>query len=572
MGDGVQPAAMPSLTRRACLYALAVIFFANFLSYLDRQIVSALEKELKAPPFTIPASWSGPSAAQWRIERVTTDDAWQRTWRDFSTAETPEVDFKQWQVLALFTSGLDSRWVVDRVGHTTRQLEIVLVPGEGPGGALLVKMPRTSWGVTLRTREGAPIATLDPAIPDWKKEAPPGGFGLTKKQFGYTWTAFTVGYMVFAPLIGFLIVRTRRTWVFAVCIFLWSLATIWSGLAHSLFELYTARFCIGIGEAGCLVIGPTLLADYFPLAQRGRALSIFFLGLPLGGTAGYIVTGLVVSGVGDWRPAFYVAGIPGILLSVLVLMLTDPPREAAEPPAPGAAPALAPPHIKQPAPVRGIAPYLALLKNRTLLLIILAQAFAVIILVPLLHFGVEFFEAERGMEKKAATTTLGLIALVAGGFGNLLSGIIGDRLSKRGIKGAYALLAGLAFSAGLPFMLIGFTSANRAVFLPALTMGAFCYFLCMPAVNTQIANSVTAVQRPMAYALAVFILHLLGDTFAPPIFGGVSDAIGKQRTFTYFAFTLVLAGACCLLAWRTAARDEAAAGGGATAPGATPHH
>jgi predicted MFS family arabinose efflux permease len=239
--------------------------------------------------------------------------------------------------------------------------------------------------------------------------------------------------------------------------------------------------------------------------------------------------------------------------------------------------------------VTGVRPYLALLRNRTLLFIILAQAFAVIILVPLLHYGVGFFESKHGMPKDRATLTLGVIALVAGGLGNTLSGILGDRLARR-MKGAYALLAAVGFASGLPFLLLGFTSDTELLFLPALTFGAFCYFLCMPAVNTQIANAVPARQRAMAYALAVFVLHLLGDTLAPILFGGVAhsvaddaiaqqpglfdllawnlglhraldlfDSLGTQAAFVGFSFTLVLSSLCCFLASRSAARDEAAA-------------
>jgi MFS family permease len=171
-----------------------------------------------------------------------------------------------------------------------------------------------------------------------------------------------------------------------------------------------------------------------------------------------------------------------------------------------------------------------------------------------------------------------VIALVAGGLGNTLSGILGDRLARR-MKGAYALLAAVGFASGLPFLLLGFTSDTELLFLPALTFGAFCYFLCMPAVNTQIANAVPARQRAMAYALAVFVLHLLGDTLAPILFGGVAhsvfdllawnlglhraldlfDSLGTQAAFVGFSFTLVLSSLCCFLASRSAARDEAAA-------------
>jgi len=116
-------------------------------------------------------------------------------------------------------------------------------------------------------------------------------------------------------------------------------------------------------------------------------------------------------------------------------------------------------------------------------------AFAVITLVPLLHFGVGFFEQERHMPKTEATLTLGTLALLAGGLGTWLSGLLGDKLARR-YQGAYALLAGFAFIFGLPWLLLGFT--DNPFWLPALGMGAFCYFLCMPAVNTQIANAVQA--------------------------------------------------------------------------------
>jgi MFS transporter, Spinster family, sphingosine-1-phosphate transporter len=368
-------------------------------------------------------------------------------------------------------------------------------------------------------------------------------FELSKEEFGLLWSAFTVGYMVFAPLVGHAAVRGRRTLIFAVCVLVWSLATIGSGLADSKLQLYASRFLIGVGEAGCLVIGPTLVVDLFSARVRGRALSIFYLGLPLGGTAGYLVGGVVTEHFGGWRNAFLVAGAPGLLVALLILFLPEPRR------------APAPTGTQE----TGLAPYLALLRNRTLMLIILAQAFAVMILVPLLHFGIAFFESERGMTKLQATSYLGVIGLVAGVLGSVLAGILGDRLARR-TRGAYALLAGCAYALALPALLVGFTAREPAVILVSLTIGATCLFLCMPAVNTQIANVVRPDQRAMAYALAVFILHFLGDMAAPPAFGAMATYLQSTGdTFVRFVGVLVLAATCCFVAARTAARDVAAA-------------
>ncbi|HLF94778.1 MAG TPA: MFS transporter [Planctomycetota bacterium] len=371
--------------------------------------------------------------------------------------------------------------------------------------------------------------------------------GMSNQEFGWVASSFTIGYMVFAPIVSVLITRIRRPRVFALCVLVWSLATIGSGFAPNKWALYATRFFIGVGEAGCLVIGPTMLSDYFSKEVRGKVLAVFFAALPLGGTSGYIVGGLLAKSFG-WKYAFIIAGLPGFLVAALIWVLVDPRPSGGGAEGHGPAP--------------GLKDSLRLLRNRTLLFIILAQAFAVMFLQPLLHYGIPFFETERGLSKNEATTTLGIIALVAGVLGNMLSGILGDRLARRGVRGAYAVLAGVAFALGLPFLLIGFTSDARALALPALGLGAFCYFLCMPAVNTQIANVARPEERAMAFALAVFILHLLGDTGAPPAFGAAADALGSmQKTFVIFSFSLLLASACCFIAARTAAKDEAAASG-----------
>jgi MFS family permease len=381
-------------------------------------------------------------------------------------------------------------------------------------------------------------------------------YGLSKTEFGVVGSSFTIGYMVFAPVVGFLVERMHRPRLFAVCVVVWSIATIGSGFAPNKFVLYATRFFIGIGEAGCLVIGPTLLSDYFSKEVRGKALSVFFLALPLGGTAGYIVGGLLNKAVG-WQYTFLFAGLPGFAVAALIAFLIDPTQGAQDGEVDTSAGHGA--HGAHGRGGGGLKSYLELLRNRTLLLIILAQAFAVMFLQPLLLFGVGFFETERGLSKETATITLGVIALVAGGAGNMLSGILGDRLAVR-YRGAYALLAGIAFAAGLPCLLLGFTTHNRVVMMIGIGLGAFFYFLCMPAVNTQIANAVTAHQRAMAYALAVFILHFLGDAGAPPAFGAVADWLGSTQTaFFVFSFSLLLASVCCFWAARFANREGPAA-------------
>lgn len=462
----------------------------------------------------------------------------------------------------------------------------------------MLSPPSPSPGITLRYSIYALLVIfaanflsyLDRQIVSGLESELEKAFDLSRAAFGWLWSTFTVGYMIFAPLVAYLATSGNRPRIFAVCIFVWSLATIWSGWATYVPELFIARFLIGLGEAGCLVIGPTMISDYFRKEVRGKALSVFFLALPLGGPAGYITAAVVTQYFGTWRDAFFFAGVPGLVLALLVWLLVDPPRggESADLHGHGGK-------------FEGFAPYLALLKNRTLMLIILAQAFAVIILVPLLHYGIRYVELKFQLNKIHATECI-VPVLIAGCVAMAFSGLIGDRLARR-IQGGYALLAGVGYILAAPLLIVGFLATSKTLMVAALTSGGFFLFLCMPAVNTQIANSVSPQTRAMAFALAVFILHLLGDTLAPPVFGRVDELLGERATlrligaasttgiaadplsgvtpflaaatlqaermhrtvmgrqiaFVTFSCALFLAGACSLLAVRTARRDESVA-------------
>ena len=138
-------------------------------------------------------------------------------------------------------------------------------------------------------------------------------------------TGFLVVYMLAAPLFGSLGDRRSRTRLLGLGVGIWSVATALGGLARNYAGLFAARAAVGIGEAAYGTISPALLADYFPRDKRGRVFAIFFAAIPIGSALGYIVGGLVDRYYG-WRQAFFVAGIPGVVLALLALRLYDPPR------------------------------------------------------------------------------------------------------------------------------------------------------------------------------------------------------------------------------------------------------
>ena len=137
--------------------------------------------------------------------------------------------------------------------------------------------------------------------------------------------AFALFYVTMGIPIARLADRYSRVNIISVSIFLWSLMTALSGLAGNFTQLLLARIGVGIGEAGCTPPAHSLLADYFARENRASALSIYSLGLPLGSVLGLMAGGWVAQIYG-WRMAFFLVGLPGLVLALMVKFTIREPR------------------------------------------------------------------------------------------------------------------------------------------------------------------------------------------------------------------------------------------------------
>ena len=150
---------------------------------------------------------------------------------------------------------------------------------------------------------------------------------VSDPQFGALVSAFMLVYMTTAPAFGVLGDKGSRPRLIALGVGLWSIATVLAGFASHYAWLLGARAAVGIGEAAYGSIAPALLADYFPDRQRSRAFAVMYMAIPVGSALRYVVGGAMDAHFG-WRSAFFVAGVPGLLLALLTLGLLDPPRGA----------------------------------------------------------------------------------------------------------------------------------------------------------------------------------------------------------------------------------------------------
>src|SRR2546430_7025318 len=160
-----------------------------------------------------------------------------------------------------------------------------------------------------------------------------GEFHLTDSQLGLLQSAFLLVYAVATIPFGIWADRGVRKTVGAVGVTIWSLATLFTGLARNYVQLFAARAVLGIGEASYYPAGTALLGDYFRKEGRARAMSIWAAGTAVGIAVGFAGGGIVASRLG-WRTAFYMTAVPGLVFAVLAFGLREPLPRAPEAPRP----------------------------------------------------------------------------------------------------------------------------------------------------------------------------------------------------------------------------------------------
>ena len=153
---------------------------------------------------------------------------------------------------------------------------------------------------------------------------------LSDSAFGFLGTAFFLVYFFSAPIFGYLGDRWGRRRLMAGGAALWSLITGLTYWVSSYPALVAARGLVAVGEASFSTQAPAYFADILPQGKRARALGLFYLALPIGTALAYLVGALVGSRWG-WRPAFLVAGLPGLAMAFLIYRL---PRTGSPQPAP----------------------------------------------------------------------------------------------------------------------------------------------------------------------------------------------------------------------------------------------
>ncbi len=152
--------------------------------------------------------------------------------------------------------------------------------------------------------------------------------GLSDTQIGLmTGLAFALFYTILGLPIARFSDRptTHRPKLIAAALATWSAMTALCGMAQNFVQLLLARIGVGIGEAGCTPPAHSLIADMVEPKKRSSALAFYALGIPVGTLLGMMIGGLLADFVG-WRRAFFIVGVPGVLLAIVVAWVLKEPR------------------------------------------------------------------------------------------------------------------------------------------------------------------------------------------------------------------------------------------------------
>lgn len=365
---------------------------------------------------------------------------------------------------------------------------------------------------------------------------------LSDTALGLLGSAFMVCYMVSAPLLAWLADRGGRIRLAAGGLAVWSLATVGAGLAAGYRTLLAARTAVGVGEASFGTVSPGLVADYFPKERRGQVLSWFYLAIPVGSALGYLVGGLVGHRFG-WHAAFLIVGLPGLAIAVPLRRLREPDRASADT-APQADPAGS--------------GYGTLFTNRSFLVNTFAMAAMTFALGGLAQWLPTFLFRLHGLDVGKANTLFGGITVLAGITGTLTGGWLGDRFQKKRATGHLLVSAG-GFLLGAPVAAYALLTGSLSTCLGAMFCAEFLLFLNTGPLNTVIVNVTRSGARAMAFAVNIFLIHLLGDAISPTIIGWLSDRHGLRAALMTTPLAVAVAAVFCLLCCRFIADDMARA-------------
>ncbi|CAE7656391.1 SPNS1 [Symbiodinium pilosum] len=391
--------------------------------------------------------------------------------------------------------------------------------------------------------------------------------GLDDWQSALPAMAMTGVFTVASLIFGILADREcmDRRLLLASGIAFWSFATALGGFAQNLEQLVLFRALVGVGEASFATVASPMITDFYPVAQRNRAFTIFGLSAPVGAALGFGIGSILGQNLG-WRWSFYVCGFPGILVATSVLFLNSPPmgiNDECEDPLHSDEDSVdeeeSDSEEESSLPRRRTCAFLhegrVLLSNPFFLAATIGSVAISFAVGGLTEWYPSFLVRYTDLSQAVSGLVLS-VSCVASGFGGA---ILGSKVADSAARRLPWLGSSAYFIVPAAFMLPGSALIAAAVnvsdptaLVVSLVIGQTCFFTYMAPIAALSMSVIPVHSRARGSSLQILLCHALGDVISPPIIGHISDTanlkLGLQVTWVavLVAGLSWLAGYACL--------------------------
>lgn len=363
--------------------------------------------------------------------------------------------------------------------------------------------------------------------------------------------AFSLFYAVMGIPIALLADRYSRPKIIAIGVAFWSLATAACGLSRNFAHMFLARIGVGVGEAALSPATYSMLSDMFPRDKLGRAVGIYSIGSFIGGGMAFLIGGYVINllksvdsvvvpwvgAMRPWQVTFFIVGLPGLLVALLILLtVRDPQRLGLRRCADGQA--------KKPT-IRDTFRFLGR-HRRTFFCHYLGFSFYAMVLFALLGWTPAFYMRKFGMSPVDVGYMLGVVVLVANTAGVFCGGWLMDALAKRGYRDA-PLRAGVIGAVGMALPAVAFTQVDSVGVSVALLLPAM-FFASFPMPTSTAAMQILPPNQIRAQVSALFLLisNLIGLGLGTTAVALLTDRLFKSPGAVGQSLSLLIGGATVL--------------------------
>ena len=333
--------------------------------------------------------------------------------------------------------------------------------------------------------------------------------GLTDTQIGIIQTVFFMSMALFAFPAAYLADRWSRKKAIAIMGIVWSGFTFVTGLGRSFWGVIIPRALVGIGEAGFTSGGIPMIAAAFSPKARARAMGVFNMAMALGAALGVVLGGYIAKTYG-WRMAFYIFAAPGVVLSLLALLMKDYTAEEC-----------------RNEPDRNISFFgtiTTLLKIPTLRWIYIGYAMQNIMFFSFLTWGPAFLMRTQKIDSTKAGLIIGVISIMAI-LGSILGGFLADFWQKRNEAGRmHTATFGLFFSCII--LIIAMCLEFRGIGLAFGILYGIVAIVPIPAITAVTQDVAPPAVRSASWGMNAFCCYVLGGAWAPLVVGVISDRLG----------------------------------------------